>query len=175
MKITAHFKVLIYFFLFLLYNNIYAQQVLKFNGINLYPSYHQIDSTFINSIEKTNANWLSLITYIYGKTDSPYLGHDLQYQKWGESIEGLKYCIKAAHDKGMNVMLKPSLWYIDYGWPGELIFEDLNDQLEWQQNFESYIMEMVELSNQENVEMICFGTELNQQLRMSRPWTICFK
>ncbi|THH41542.1 hypothetical protein E4021_02815 [Neolewinella litorea] len=71
----------------------------------------------------------------------------------------MRTCIRAAHDRGLTVLLKPQIW-IRGSWPGEI---DFADEAGWEQFFSAYedwILHYGKMAQAEDVAALCIGTEL---------------
>ena len=112
----------------------------------------------IEPIVKVNANWIAFVPYGYSSKGKAGVRFNTNWQWWGEKPEGIRKCIKIAHDNGVKVLLKPQV-YIHGSWIGDMDFDNENDWLRWEQDYEKFIMAFLEIAIEQNVEMFCIGTE----------------
>jgi len=137
------------------------------------PSHRSIIDGYTEPILDLNASWVSLVIYQYGeyKKDADYapkFGYKTKDQKWGETFEGIEQMIIKAHDEKLKVMLKPSVWFPSYGWPGDF---KLNSEKEWQiweEDFCTYLLNLAELAEKNGVELFCISTEMKKTIEL-RP------
>jgi hypothetical protein len=57
-------------------------------------------------------------------------------------------------------MLKPQV-YIPHGWTGGLTFADSTEWKKWESSYTDYLMQMVAIAEELQVEMLCIGTEFS--------------
>lgn len=114
---------------------------------------------YVKPIANINANWVSIVTYVYGAMDTPEIGYDLKMQRWGETESGIRHSIRLAKKNGMKVMLKPSVWFPDWGWPGDYLPDDAVEWAKWESNYLDYILWIAQICQEEGVEMLCVATE----------------
>ncbi|MFC5282090.1 glycoside hydrolase family 113 [Pedobacter alpinus] len=140
----------------------------KINGVNFVAPPREIDNQWTNDLKNINVGWTSLIPYAYSRPNLPQVNYSAERQHWGESVEGLRTNVKQAHEAGLKVMIKPQVWMQRGGWIGDF---DLNTEEEWkiwEADYEKYIMYFAKLAAEENVEMICIGTEYRNAVK-KRP------
>ncbi|MDA7502015.1 hypothetical protein N8482_01950 [Chitinophagales bacterium] len=148
-------------------------QAQKVNGVNLMPCENASDpKTVLAPIENVaNANWISLVYYQYGSYENGAFDTKLDYspidQKWGETDEGLRIMCRNAHEQGLQIMLKPSIWFPEYGWPGDWKGKE-NEWQKWEASLRKFILAAARLAAEEKVELLCFATELKSTIR-ERP------
>lgn len=161
-------KVLIAAWFFLFSLGLLAQVSLeRINGFNVMPAFNPVEIDYSTEIVETGAEWVSLVTYIYANHDLPVLGYDNRPQKWGETFKGLRKMIAYAKDAQLKVMLKPSVWIPNVGWPGDLSFDDKGWEI-WEERYRAYMLEVAALCETEKVDLLCIGTELKESVR-NRP------
>ncbi len=163
-------------FILLFSVNVVAQEI---EGVNVMPAYQSVDESYTKPILDINANWISLVIYQYGKYDTKYypeFGYETKDQKWGETMEGIEEMIVNAKKNNLKVMLKPSVWFPSYGWPGDFLLENEAEWLIWEQQFNKYIVCLAELAEKHSVELFCIATEMKKTLEL-RPkfWTNLIK
>lgn len=147
-------------------NNI-SKKLTSINGVNFVAPSKEIDNQWTKDLNQINASWTALIPYAFSRTSLPQVNYEPNRQYWGESLVGIKANVKQAHDAGLKVMIKPQVW-MQRGWIGDF---DLNTEEEWkiwEADYEKYIMYFAKLGADENVEMICLGTEYRNAVK-KRP------
>ena len=92
---------------------------------------------------------------------------DSDRQWWGERTSGVKTSIELAQAKGLNIMLKPQV-YFPGSWPGDMSFDTEEDWATWEADYRTFILHWAELANEYELELFCVGTEFKQSIR-ERP------
>ena len=115
----------------------------------------------IARVKEIGANWISVLTTWY-QTDAWSV--DIHRTDRTPTDESVIQAIRKAHEVGLKVMLKLHVDLLDTSdgsWRGEIACgkEELWD--EWFKKYNDYIMHYIKIANDENVEMICIGTELS--------------
>jgi len=90
------------------------------------------------------------------------------------SDESLTFAIKKLHELKIKVMLKPHLDLVksEGKWRGDIGFSDPNDWQAWFDSYTNFILHFAKLAAQENVEILCIGTELtNATTTQPEFWT----
>ena len=86
----------------------------------------------------------------------------------------LRHAIRQAHRFGLKVMLKPHIWLIDRAggkWRGEIEMESEAEWKRWFDQYERFILHYARLAADEEVELLCIGTELGTTARTrERDW-----
>ena len=133
----------------------------KINGISFVGNPTPIGGQDLEPLQRIHANWIALMPFAYGRFDSSRLTwKDATWQWWGESREGVETCIQLAQAKGIQVMIKPQLWF-DFGkYTGYFKLETEEEWLAFEQEYEGYILQYAELSEQYELDLFCIGTEL---------------
>ncbi|MEO1053795.1 MAG: hypothetical protein AAFX87_24370 [Bacteroidota bacterium] len=83
---------------------------------------------------------------------------------WGERDQGLITTTRLAKQYGIKTILKPHIWLRNSGdkWRADIA---MNSEEEWQQWFKAYedfILHYAQLAEEENIEILCIGTELHK-------------
>lgn len=133
----------------------------KMNGMSMVSINGTIDSTNVLPIKDIGANWAASIPFAFMPSHtSPELSFDLKWQWKGERIEGTRNYIRELHAQDIAVMVKPQIW-IGHGiYTGKILMESEEDWLTLEDNYRKYILAFAELAEEESVEMLCIGTEL---------------
>jgi hypothetical protein len=89
---------------------------------------------------------------------------------WGESVLGTIQCIKLAKESGFKIMLKPHVWVVGQGWPGDF---DLKTEAEWkiwEESYEEYILVYAKVADSMSVDLFCIGTEYRKAVDKRGPF-----
>jgi hypothetical protein len=147
----------------------------KAKGLSYVAPHMPIDSTHIQPVTSIGADWISLMPYGFVRGDSP----DFQYISekdttkrnhvwWGETPEGVRKCIRLAHEKKVKIMLKPHMWIGRGGFTGDMDFKSDADWKTFEKGYRNYILEFAQLAEKEHVEMFCMATEMENSVE-ERP------
>ena len=158
-------RILLIYFFGLLYANGAISQVgtnastdQKMKGITMVAPPKPFTSNPIHNIKAVNASWIAVVPFGFTRKGQNTVGHDSPWQWWGETKAGILESTKLAHEGGIKVMLKPQI-YIPGGWVGDLDFKSDKDWEIWEESYRDYIMHFVNIAIEENIEMLCVGTE----------------
>jgi hypothetical protein len=111
-------------------------------------------------IQKVNADWIAVIPYGFTKNGIPEVFYNADWQWWGERPTGIRTTTRLAKKAGINTMLKPQIWLHGGNWIGELGYEKEADWQRWEASYEVFIMQLLDIAIEEEIEMFCIGTEL---------------
>ena len=109
-------------------------------------------------VKSSNANWVTVIPYGFTRKNEANVRYNAKWQWWGERPIGVRTTIQLAKEQGLKVMLKPQIWMMS-GWVGHMDFDKESDWKTWEESYETFIMQMVDIANEEQVELFCVGTE----------------
>jgi len=133
----------------------------KINGVSLVASNQALNYEHIAPVQNVGANYAAVMPFGFLKsTNSPDLIYNSQRQWFGETLEGTKQYIKKLHENNLSVMLKPQLWVWKGEYTGEIKMETEADWLKLEKTYEDFILDYAEIAQQENVQLLCIGTEL---------------
>ena len=140
----------------------------KMGGVSFVSTNSTIpDSSFI-PIRRINADWVSIIPYSFCNKEDPTVHFDHPTQWYGERSEGTRKLINQAKKTGLKVMLKPHVWVVGDGWPGDLDFTSEAACLKWEESYEKYILNFARIAAETKVEVYAVGTEC-RHLARKRP------
>lgn len=131
----------------------------KITGVNLEMPNKVIDSTDLDSINRMNAEWVSLVPYGFSARGEAKVQYGSGHQWWGETEEGTIAIAKAAHSVGQKVMIKPHVWVVGDGWPGKFDLETEADWKTWEDSYRDYILKFAKIADSVDAELYCIGTE----------------
>lgn len=134
----------------------------KINGISLVGPPKEINENWTAAVKNINANWVAIIPYAFcdGETGKISYGDKITpYQWWGERPQGVCATIKHAKQAGLKVMVKPHLW-IPGSWPGSFQLKNEESWIDWETQYEKYILQLAVIADSMDADMFCVGTEL---------------
>lgn len=137
----------------------------KITGVNLEMPNKIIDTTDLDSINDLNAEWVSLVPYGFTARGEAKVQYGGRHQWWGETIEGTITIAEAAHAVGQKVMIKPHVWVVGDGWPGQFDLETEAEWKIWEDSYRIYILQFAEIADSVDAEMFCIGTEYRNAAR----------
>lgn len=133
----------------------------KVNGMSMVAINGTIDSSHVLPIKELGTNWVATIPFAFMPSHtSPELSFDLEWQWKGERIDGVRNYIREFHEQGISVMVKPQIWIGHGTYTGKILMESDEEWVKLEENYSKYILAFAKLATEENVEMICIGTEL---------------
>ena len=143
----------------------------KHRGVCWVGGPQEINASHIQRIAQHNVNWISQTPFGWQRGyDNPQIGTNRRGEKtgyqawWGERDQGLRITTRLAKDKGIKTILKPHIWLRDDQgkWRGEIEMNTEEDWQEWFRNYEEFILHYAVLAEEEEMEMLCIGTELHK-------------
>ncbi len=147
------------------------------------PHDQSLDVRMFESMQETHSNWVALIPEAILDRTTLSLKPDEENKHWGNTIAAQMQAIELAKEAGFKVFLKPHikldtitnkrsglsrLFFSDGDktggavWRGDLKLKKEKDWQIWEQNYEDYIMQLVDLAVAMEVDMFCIGTELRE-------------
>lgn len=136
---------------------------LTIKGITVVAPPKEIGAPAFKKLKEIHTEWVSFVPYGFTKKGSTDVRYNLEWQWWGEKMNGVESCIFEAKKQGLKVMLKPQV-YIGGGWVGEMDFASDIEWKTWENNYRKFIMDYLTLATKHHVEMFCIGTEFNISL-----------
>jgi glycosyl hydrolase family 113 len=115
----------------------------------------------LEMMAETGTKWVAVLVSWY---QTNCWSGDIKRMEITPSDESIVHVIQKAHELGMKVMLKPHLDLLDKSdgsWRGEIGCVSEPDWDRWFDEYTDYIMHYAKIASEENVEMICIGTELS--------------
>lgn len=140
----------------------------KINGVSFEMPSVPVSKDLIGGVKRVNAEWVALIPYGHTEKGEAEVHYSDSSRWWGESINGIKECIKMAQEEGLKTMMKPHVWVIGQGWPGDFDLSNEEDWKIWETSYEKYILTFAKLSNSMKVDLFCIGTEYRKAV-VKRP------
>lgn len=127
-------------------------------GITFVAPPRAFDNDPMVPIKNINADWIALVPFASSGNGNPEVRFNSSRQWWGERPEGIIESTRAAHRRGLQVMIKPQV-YVPGSWVGDVDYENETDWRIWEDSYRRYIMTYVNIAIKEGVEMLCIGTE----------------
>ncbi|MCR9173745.1 MAG: hypothetical protein NXI10_14680 [bacterium] len=131
----------------------------KITGVNLEMPNKEIDTTDMDSINDMNAEWVALVPYGFTASGDAKVQYGTGYQWWGETKKGTISIANSAHAVGQKVMIKPHVWVVGDGWPGEFDLDNEEDWKIWEDSYREYILTFARVADSVDAELFCIGTE----------------
>jgi hypothetical protein len=136
-----------------------SQSGTQIKGITLVAPPKPFSQNPMHAIKAVHAEWIALVPYAFSKKGNPEIYYqNLDWQWWGERPEGIRESIRLAKEAGLKVMLKPQVW-IHGEWVGTVDFHSEEEWQRWEEDYTMYLMTLVHIAIEYDVEMICIGTE----------------
>lgn len=128
-----------------------------------------LNKQHIKPIIAVNASWIALSPFGFVPAlNSPKVHYSVDGQWWGETIEGLRVINSLAREQGLKVMLKPQLWVKNGAFTGFIRMENEQDYVQFEKEYQSFIIGFARLAEELDVPLFCMGTEL-QNFVADRP------
>lgn len=141
----------------------YASPVVqdKIKGVSYVASHDTIAQNHIDPLLKINATHTAVIPYGFIRdTANPEVIYNTERQWYGERREGVKQAIEQLHNNNIKVMLKPHLWIWRGEFTGDMLLPSEAAWKQFEDSYAAYILLYAKLAQEENVEILCIGTEL---------------
>lgn len=131
----------------------------EMKGISYVAINSPINNTNISPLVNIGCNWIAQMPFAHGYSNSSKLEFNQNSLWWGETFEGIKVTTALAKQRGIKTMLKPQIW-ISGSYTGAFTLTNENDWLQWENNYQNYILGYAHLADSIGIEMFCIGTEL---------------
>ncbi len=133
----------------------------KINGINFVGTRKSVSHTDFEPIVELGATHACFIPFAYTRDGQAGLAYkDLEWQWKGESLEGIRECIKIAKQQNLQSMIKPQVWIGHGSFTGDFELHTEEEWLSFENDYRGYIMSFAHLAEEEQVAIFCVGTEL---------------
>ena len=137
----------------------------KINGLSFVASNTPISDLAVQPVLDNNANWVALMPFGFLKTESDtVIIYNSKRQWWGETKIGIAKTAAAFHNKKCKVMLKPQIWIPNGGFTGNIAMKSERDWVKFENSYEKFILDYAQVAADNQVELFCIGTELNNFL-----------
>jgi hypothetical protein len=109
-------------------------------------------------LQRLGVDSISLMPYALMRTvDSPIV---MPAHAAGETDERLRTETRAAHARGLRVVLKPNIWILGDAWPGALVWKSEAAFEAWFASLREMALRYARLAAEEKIDQYLFGTEL---------------
>lgn len=133
----------------------------KLNGISLVASREAVLESHIRPILDVNANAVAVMPFAFMESlSSPNLKFNTERQWQGERLDGARKTTQLLHSQGLKVMMKPQIWIRRGEFTGNIKMNSEEDWKKFEASYEEFIMLYAKMAAEENVELLCLGTEL---------------
>lgn len=121
----------------------------------------------IDKLKLVGVTWISQTPFgwqqLPGDTSLLFEKNTQRKPWWGESFEGIAATTRLAKAANIKTILKPHIW-LRQSWPGEIEMTSDEDWKKWFKHYNDFIMSYAELAQQEQIEILCIGTELQKTI-----------
>ncbi len=149
----------------------------KITGVNLEMPKTRILDGDLDDLLEVNIGWAAMVPY--GMTKKGGAKVFFEYNGgywWGESVEGTSECIRIAQEAGLKTMVKPHVWVVGDGWPGDFKLKKERDWKAWEASYRDYILAHAKLADSMSVDLFCIGTEYrNAVVDRKKFWVALIK
>lgn len=133
----------------------------KIAGISLVAERFAVDSSHIEPLVKVGASYVAVIPFSFmPHIDSGALYFNHKQQWVSEREEGVRIAIRECKKKQLRVMLKPQIWVSHGEYTGNIKMNSEDQWKTFERDYTSYIVAFAKLAEEEEVDMMCIGTEL---------------
>lgn len=132
----------------------------RYNGVNLVSTPEIHDSTYCSALHSAHVNSVSIVPFAYGNSNNGHLTLKTDWQWWGESFEGSKEFALIAKKQGLQVMIKPQIWFDRGTYTGDVNLETEQKWANFESGYSTYILTHAENAQAINADILCIGTEL---------------
>lgn len=148
-----------------------------FSNKNRYKSIHlfareEIDSLELEHIKDLNINSIVLVPFLYqrGLNTDTVISPGKNSYEWTEREDGIIQMARICQKNGLELILKPHIWPVGVknGEWREAIEPDSSNWQGWARSYEKAILNYAEICEEENIAILCIGTEL-KQLALAKP------
>ena len=113
----------------------------------------------MDSLNRLGANAISVVPYTFMRGEGRVDSLPIPEHYGAENDSAVLGCIRKAHDRGLQVMLKPQIW-VRGSWPGDIDYASEDDWAAFFRAYERWILHYARMAERENIHSLCIGTEL---------------
>lgn len=136
----------------------------KMSGVSLEMPGSRMEGNRMDGIVDFGAKWVALIPYGYTERGKAKVNFNWDGRWWGESLNGTAKCIEYAQERELKTLLKPHVWVVGQGWPGDFDLTKEADWLVWEASYREYILACASVADSMNVDAFCIGTEYRKSV-----------
>lgn len=141
----------------------------KIKGITMVSPPKPFPTNPIPNLQLTHANWIAITPFGFSKSQDVNIHFNQKTDWWGLQNEGIEKTIALAKKDGLQIMIKPQI-YIENDWVGDLNFLTEEEWHEWEQNYTRFILNYVSIAQENQVELVCIGTELRNSVMIRKAY-----
>ncbi|MGE0588575.1 MAG: hypothetical protein AB7O48_08380 [Cyclobacteriaceae bacterium] len=149
----------------------------KQKGVCWVGGRNAIEKSDLNSLTQNSIEWISQTPFGWqSSADSPIIkmNTNSEHAWWGESDQGIGETARMAREMGIKSVLKPHLW-VRNGWPGDIEMKYEENWQQWFDNYSKFILHYAHLAQQNQIEILCIGTELKGTIQHDEQWRSIIK
>ena len=140
----------------------------RIKGVSLEMPGNEVGIDRFEDLKTSNAEWAAMIPYGYTNEGEASVNFNYGGNWWGESVKGCVASIRYAQEVGLKVMLKPHVWVVGQGWPGDFDLHSEKDWETWEKTYREYILAYAHVADTTEVDLFCIGTEYRKAV-VKRP------
>ncbi len=140
----------------------------KINGVNLVGMPYEINQEDLRPLQVNHVEWVALIPYAFSAKSRPEIHFNRERQWFGEKRAGIIQLATHARSLSLSIMIKPHLWVMGDGWPGDFEMSTDEQWLTWESSYEEYVLSYAALADSLHAEIYCLGTEIRHSV-VQRP------
>jgi len=136
-----------------------------------------LDSVNLRQFSKNNIEWITIVAWADQEAhESPSVRHGrLDSASLKKSNADFLQQIKAAHQAGFKVFVKPHIWLFADNtdkWRSDIYPSNDQNWLSWKNSYRDFVLRYARIAEKGNVEMFCIGAELTR-ITLEKPdfWT----
>ena len=142
--------------------------ITKVDGVNFVSPAKPVKPDCFTHLANIDASWVAFNPFAFGEPGNSHIAHDLKWQWWGEKKSGTLEMAKLAKAEGLKICIKPHIWVKGQGWPGDFTLETEAEWRTWEKDYKAYVMGLLDVAIEQNIEMFALGTEVRIAAR-ERP------
>lgn len=126
----------------------------------------------LDELAELGVNWIAVCAFAWmeGVNDP-----EVRIRRRGSGDhDGIRRTIADAHERGIQVMLKPHVWSRDFGngvdWHGTIAMDSEEEWAAFFQNYTAYLVEQAKLAADTGADALCLGVEMMQTSGRSDDW-----
>jgi hypothetical protein len=122
----------------------------------------------LDEVARAGGNWISLT--VFGRVwDKRGSGVTLDFERSFEETQGnVRRTVRAAHRRGLRVLLVPHLWLESGEWRAELDPGTTQRWRAWEKSYERFVISWARIAEEESVDMLSAGVELRSWVTTAR-------
>jgi hypothetical protein len=136
-------------------------------GVSFVGMNYKNERAYLQKLDSLNITWISQMPYAFQRENDTKIHFEFDKKWWGESDSGIIITTSYAKEFGIKTMLKPQIW-MGGTYTGKFYADSEEEWLNWEENYERFILYYAKLAEQNKHEAFCIGTELHQTV-LYRP------